>query len=159
MKISNYSKFILNVLVCQLMGVIGSTFTRSSVPTWYAKIQKPEFNPPNWVFAPVWFTLYLMMGTSSYLIWIKGIEKKSVKISLIIFLFQLILNALWTFLFFGLHSPFYAFIDIIALWIVILLVIVNFYKLSKTAGILLIPYILWVSFAGVLNYYIFVLNP
>jgi tryptophan-rich sensory protein len=129
------------------------------VPTWYAKIQKPEFNPPNWVFAPVWFTLYLMMGISSYLIWIKGIEKKSVKISLIIFLFQLILNALWTFLFFGLHSPFFAFIDIIALWIVILLVIVNFYKLSKTAGILLIPYILWVSFAGVLNYYIFVLNP
>lgn len=158
MKISNYSKFILNVIICQLIGIIGSTFTRSSVPTWYAGLNKPDFNPPNWIFAPVWFTLYFMMGTSSYLIWIKGIENKSVKISLIIFLFQLILNALWTYFFFGLHSPFYAFIDIIALWIVILLVSLNFYRHSKTAGLLLIPYILWVSFAGVLNYYILVLN-
>lgn len=155
---SNYSKFILNIIFCQLSGVIGSTFTRSSVLTWYAELDKPTFNPPDWIFAPVWFILYFTMGTSSYLIWNKGIKNKSVKISLIIFLFQLILNALWTYLFFGLRSPLFAFIDITALWIVILLVILNFYKLSKTAGILLIPYFLWVGFAGILNYYILILN-
>ena len=158
MKIKNISKLAASIIICQLAGFIGSIFTAASIPTWYAALQKPFFNPPAWVFAPVWITLFVLMGISLYLVWNKGIKTKGVKIALILFGFQLALNVLWSIIFFGLKSPLYAFIEIVMLWIIILFTILKFYSISKTASYLLIPYILWVSFAAVLNFSIFILN-
>ncbi|MBN1385797.1 tryptophan-rich sensory protein [Candidatus Woesearchaeota archaeon] len=154
----NWTKLIISLVVCQLAGIIGSIFTSSSIPTWYAAIKKPAFNPPNWIFGPVWITLFVMMGISLYLIWNLGLSTKAAKIAIIIFGIQLVLNTLWSILFFGLQSPFYAFIEIIILWIFILASIISFYPISRTASLLLVPYILWVSFAAVLNFYIWRLN-
>ena len=151
-------RLVVSVLVCQAAGVVGSLFTSPSIPTWYASLQKPNFNPPNWIFAPVWTILFLLMGISLYLVWSKGLRIKKVKTAVFIFAIQLILNMLWSFLFFGLQSPLYAFIEIVILWLAILLTITSFYKISKIAGYLLLPYILWVSFAAVLNFSILILN-
>jgi len=159
MRIKNIIKLFSAVVVCQITGVVGSIFTRPSIPTWYSSLQKPDFTPPDWLFAPVWITLYTLMGISAYLVWNKGFENKNIKISLFIFAVQLLLNALWSFLFFGLHSPLYAFIEIIILWIAIAIVILYFLKISLPSGFLLLPYLLWVSFAVVLNFYIMKLNP
>ena len=159
MKIKNIAKLIVAIVVCQVAGTIGSVFTFSSIPIWYATINKPSFTPPNWLFGPVWITLYTLMGISLYLIWNKGLENKEVKSSLFIFSAQLALNALWSILFFGLKSPFYAFIEIIILWIAITVTIFKFYKISKGAGLVLLPYIIWVSIALTLNFYVWILNP
>jgi len=159
MRIKNIIKLFSAVVVCQITGVVGSIFTRPSIPTWYSSLQKPDFTPPDWLFAPVWITLYTLMGISAYLVWNKGFENKNIKISLFIFAVQLLLNALWSFLFFGLHSPLYAFIEIIILWVAIAIVILYFLKISLPSGFLLLPYLLWVSFAVVLNFYIMKLNP
>lgn len=147
---------VITILICQMAGIIGSVFTMPSIPTWYASLNKPWFSPPNWLFGPVWITLFTLMGISLYLIWNKGL--KNVKIPLIIFGVQLILNTIWSFLFFGLKSPFIAFIEIIILWISIALTIISFYRVSKKAGLILLPYIIWVSIATALNYYIWILN-
>lgn len=144
-------RLVIAIVVCQLAGVVGSLFTAPSIPTWYASLVKPSFNPPNWIFSPVWITLFLLMGISLYLIWS---DKKAITV----FSAQLFLNALWSFLFFGLHSPLLAFIEIILLWLAILATIVVSCRVSKPAAYLLIPYILWVSFAAVLNYSIMILN-
>ncbi len=157
-KISEILILFSSIIICQLAGFIGSIFTTSSIPTWYASLNKPSFNPPNWVFAPVWTVLYLLMGIALYLIWRKGLSDKNVKIAFMVFVFQLVLNSLWSFLFFGLESPFAAFIEIIILWIAILVSIILFFRISWIAGVLLIPYILWVSFASVLNFAIWRLN-
>jgi len=154
---NKWVRLIVTVLICQSAGFIGSLFTTPSIATWYDKLQKPFFSPPNWVFAPVWFTLYALMGISLYLVWNKGIEKT--KNPLIVFGVQLILNAFWSFLFFGTRSPFYGLAGIIALWIAIMVTILKFYKVDKRAALLLLPYILWVSIATALNYYVFILNP
>jgi tryptophan-rich sensory protein len=154
----NISKLLASILLCQLAGVIGSVFTASSLENWYILLEKPSFNPPSWVFFPVWTTLYTLMGISLYLVWEKGLQKPEVKKGILIFGIQLGLNSLWSFLFFGLKSPYYAFIEIILLWFAILLTILQFRKISKTASYLLLPYIVWVSFAAVLNYYIWILN-
>lgn len=151
-------KLVVSVLVCQGAGLAGSLFTSPAIPTWYATLQKPSFNPPNWVFAPVWSLLFLLMGISLYLVWSKGFEHKKTKTALFIFIVQLVLNILWSILFFGLQSPLYAFIEIIILWLAILMTIITFYKISKIAAYLLLPYILWVSFAAVLNFSILILN-
>lgn len=140
------------------MGIIGSFITIGTINSWYKTLSKPSFNPPNWVFGPVWTILYLLMGISAYLIWQKGVNKKKVKVALSIFGLQLILNFLWSFLFFGLHSPLVSFVEIILFWIMILFTIFKFYKLSKPASYLLIPYIFWVSFAAILNLSIVILN-
>jgi len=151
-------KLIISILICQGAGVVGSLFTSPAISTWYATIQKPSFNPPNWIFAPVWTLLFLLMGISLYLMWEKGLENKKAKTAFFIFGVQLILNILWSILFFGLQSPLYAFIEIIILWLAILLTIISFYKISKPAAYLLLPYIIWVSFASVLNFSILILN-
>ena len=150
--------FIISVVICQLAGVVGSFFTFNSVKTWYLTINKPVFNPPSWVFGPVWTILFLLMGISLFLVWSKGFDNPQVKIALLIFAAQLILNVLWSTLFFGLKSPLFAFVEIVILWIFILLTIINFYSISKPASYLLIPYLLWVTFASVLNFAIFLLN-
>lgn len=158
MKLNNFFKLAIAIIVSQLAGVIGSVFTVSSIPTWYATLQKPSFNPPNWIFAPVWTLLFLLMGISLYLIWSRGFKNKETKIALFIFGSQLILNILWSIIFFGLHNPFWAFIEISILWLAILLTTISFYKISKTAAYLLLPYILWVSLAAVLNFSILIIN-
>jgi translocator protein len=158
MKINNTFKLIIAIVVSELAGIIGSVFTTPSIAGWYAGIVKPALNPPAWVFGPVWTTLFVLMGISAFLIWRKGLDRKDVKIALGIFLGQLVLNTLWSIIFFGLHSPGGAFIEIIFLWLAILATIIAFAKISKPAMWLLLPYILWVSFAGYLNYSIWMLN-
>ena len=152
-------KILISIIICQLAGYIGSLFTTPAIPTWYAALNKPSFTPPNAVFAPVWTTLFLLMGVALFLVWRKGLYRKNVRIALIIFSIQLILNVLWSIMFFGLKSPLAGFIEIIIIWIAIFFTILYFYKISKVSAILLIPYILWVSFAMVLNYSIWRLNP
>ena len=154
-KFSNVEKLIISVLICLLAGFIGSIFTTPAITTWYAALQRPSFAPPNWVFFPVWTSLFIMMWISLFLVW----QKKEKKVNaLYIFAAQLILNVLWSVAFFGLRSPLLGLIEIIILWIAILATILSFMKISRTAGYLLIPYILWVSFAAILNFSIWRLN-
>jgi len=157
-KINNILLFIASIVICQMAGIIGSIFTTPAIPTGYANINKPTFRPPNWVFAPVWTTLFLLMGIALFLVWKKRLNKKENRIAFSVFIFQLILNTLWSILFFDLESPFAAFIEIIFLWIAILASIILFFRISRPAGALLIPYILWVSFASILNFSIWRLN-
>jgi translocator protein len=154
----NYFKLIISIIICQLAGIIGSFFTVTSVSTWYVTLNKPFFNPPGWLFGPVWIILYLLIGISLYIIWNKKINTKTKQVALIIFFIQLILNTIWSILFFGLKSPLLAFLDIIFLWFAIIFTMYFFNKISKTATYLLIPYILWVSFAMILNFSIYYLN-
>ena len=149
---------ILAVLICQGMGLIGSLFTTPAIPSWYAGLIKPSFNPPNWIFAPAWILLYTLMGIAAFLIWNRRNGKKKIKTALVLFSVQLVLNSLWSIIFFGLHLPQYAFLEILVLWVFILLTLLSFYKISKPAGLLLLPYILWVSFAAILNLAIMILN-
>lgn len=151
-------KLITAIAVSQLAGIIGSVFTVSSVGTWYAGLRKPGFTPPSWLFGPVWITLYALMGIAAWLVWRKGLEHRVVRIALALFLVQLVLNTLWSVIFFGAQAPLYAFIEIIFLWLAIVLTMVWFFRVSTYAGILLIPYIVWVSYATVLNGFIWNLN-
>ena len=155
----NLFKLIFSILICQTAGIIGSLFTTSSISSWYSTINKPSFNPPNWIFGPVWITLYIMMGISLYLVWQKSdLSGISVKRALILFGIQLALNSLWSIIFFGLHSPMAAFFEIVVLWVFILLTILEFWKISHLAGWLLVPYLFWVTFASILNFSIWRLN-
>ena len=151
-------KLVVSILACQCAGFIGSIFTMPAIPTWYETLAKPSFTPPSWLFAPAWVTLYVLMGVAAFLIWRKGLDIKNVKSALIIFLVQLVLNALWSAIFFGAKSLIGGAVVIVLLWIVILFTILRFFKISAAAGGLLIPYILWVSFASVLNISILALN-
>jgi len=151
-------KLILAIGVCQLAGILGSVFTFSAISEWYLFLNKPFFSPPNWLFAPAWITLYTLMGISLYLVLEKGLLTQKNKMPLYFFSAQLALNALWSILFFGLRSPLFGLIEIIVLLIAIALTIKEFYSIDKRAAYLLIPYILWVSFATILNYFILVLN-
>lgn len=154
----NLPKLIISVVGCELVGILGSVFTVSSIPTWYATLNKPSFAPPNWIFGPVWTTLYLLMGVAFYLIWKQGWKKKKVKTAGMFFLAQLGLNFLWSPIFFGLRSPLMALVVIIAMWALIVMTMKKFYPLSRLAFYLLVPYLLWVSFATILNAAIVVLN-
>lgn len=147
----NIPLLVLSIGLCLGAGILGSFFTFSAIPEWYSTLNKPFFSPPNWIFGPVWTALYILMGISLYLIW----QKKKVPL---VFWIQLILNAVWSIIFFRLKNPGLAFIDIVVLWIAIILTIKYFYPISKLAGYLLIPYLLWVSFAAILNYAILILN-
>ncbi|MFH2021964.1 MAG: TspO/MBR family protein [Patescibacteria group bacterium] len=154
----NLVKLIISIIICQLAGGIGALFTTSAIPTWYKTLNKPVFSPPNWLFGPVWTLLYALMGISAYLIYQEGIGKKEVRAALVIFGGQLVLNALWSILFFGLKNPLLAFGEIILLWLFIILTIIKFYALNRTAAYLLLPYLFWVSFASILNFSIWYLN-
>ena len=159
MKINNFFKLVIAIGVSLGAGVIGSFFTAPAVQSgWYIGIVKPALNPPAWVFGPVWTTLFALMGIAAFLVWKKGLDRRDVKIALGIFLGQLVLNTFWSIIFFGLHSPGGALIEIVFLWLAIRSTIVAFYKISKPAAWLLVPYILWVSFAMYLNYSIWMLN-
>lgn len=151
-------KLLGAVLICLAAGAAGAVFTTPAISSWYADLAKPEFNPPSWIFAPVWNTLFILMGVALFLIIKDGFKRPGVKAAAMIFGAQLLLNIFWSVLFFGLKSPGGAMIEIFVLWIFILLTIIKFYKISKAAAYLLIPYILWVSFAAVLNFWIWQLN-
>ncbi len=152
-------RLILSIALCQIAGIVGSIFTTPAIPTWYASLHKPDIFPPNWVFPPVWTTLFLLMGISLFVVWNLGLDKNQAKRSISIFGAQLALNALWSFLFFGLKSPRLGFVDIVALWIMIALTIVTFFRISRMSALLLFPYLVWVSFASYLNYWLMILNP
>ncbi|MGX1928519.1 TspO/MBR family protein [Flagellimonas sp. 2504JD4-2] len=146
------------IAICLLIGFLSSFATQSSVNDWYTTLNKPSFNPPNSVFAPVWTVLYVLMGVSAGIVWSKGFHHVWVKTALYHFGFQLLLNALWSIVFFGLKSPFWALLVILALLTLIILTMKWFKVVSKVAAFLLIPYLLWVCFATVLNYNIWMLN-
>jgi len=158
MKKINIPLFVISILLCFLAGGIGSFFTTPAISTWYIFLQKPSFSPPNWIFGPIWSFLYLLMGASLYIVWNKKYEKKEKKTGLTLFFTQLFLNSVWSIIFFGLKLPQFAFIEILFLWFFILLTIIYFFKISKAAGWLLVPYLLWVSLASVLNYFIATFN-
>ncbi len=153
----NITELIISIVICEAIGLIGSVFTTPSIGSWYADLQKPGFTPPNWVFAPVWTTLFLLMGISLYFLVEKGIGK-DVRTGLVVFGVQLALNLIWSILFFGLHKIFLSLIEIVVLWIAILATIIWFWKVRKISAYLLIPYIVWVTVAALLNYYIWLLN-
>lgn len=145
------------VVVCLLAGAIGSFFTFPSITGWYAGLNKPFFSPPNWVFGPVWTILYIMMGIAAYLVFMERQTHEN-RGAMAAFAAQLILNVLWSVLFFGMRSPLYSLLCIAALLVSIAITIKEFMKISRTAGLLLIPYIAWVSFAALLNAAVFLLN-
>ena len=147
-------KLFISILIPLLVGGIAGFFTTAGVNGWYAVANKPSFNPPDWLFAPVWTALYIMMGIALYLVWKTETKNAVRQTALILFGVQLALNFLWSFIFFYAKQPGWAFADIIAMWIVILLTIIWFGKISTTAAWLLVPYIFWVSFASLLNFYI-----
>ena len=157
-KLSFSLKIILSVVACLLLGGISGIATTSSITGWYTTITKPSFNPPNWIFGPAWTLLYILMGIAFAMIWNAGTEKKEVKKAMKLFGLQLILNLIWSFLFFTMQNPAIAFIDIVILLIAINSTIRHFSAINKTAAYLLIPYLLWVSFATLLNGNIWYLN-
>ena len=150
----NYLKLVISIGVCLLVGFIAGMLTATSIDTWYSTLTKPSFNPPNWVFGPAWTILYIMMGIALYLVW----NASNNRIAVTFFVIQLALNFLWSFLFFALENPLIAFIEILLLLGMIILTAVQFYPVSRTAAFLLIPYILWVIFASLLNFSIYWLN-
>ena len=158
MSIRDILKLVVSIIACLAASAIGSVFTRGAIPTWYANLEKPFFTPPNWLFAPAWTLLYILMGIAAFLVWRKGLENRGVRIALIVFLIQLALNALWSVVFFGLESPLYGLIVISILWIAILVTIIKFFRISRVASVLMWPYLLWVTFAAVLNASIWLLN-
>lgn len=155
----NSIKLVASIVLCEGAGFLGTFFTTPAIPTWYAQLAKPTLAPPNWVFAPVWTTLFLLMGIAFYLVWTHPTARiQHKKAALMIFGGQLVLNILWSAIFFGLESPRWALVEIMLLWCAIIVTMIAFRKISLPAAWLLVPYILWVSFAGYLNYAIWSLN-
>jgi len=151
-------KLIISILVPLLVGAFSGFFTSSGVNGWYATASKPWFNPPNWIFAPVWTALYILMGIALYLVSKSGADIRLKQTAIILFAVQLILNFFWSFIFFKLQLPGWAFAEIVLMWVMIFITILWFGKISAAAAWLLVPYISWVSFAAVLNYAIWKLN-
>jgi len=157
MKIKSAFSLILCLVLCQSVGGLGAFFTYPEIEGWHASLQKPSFNPPNWVFSPVWTTLYVLMGISLWTI-LNAEKTAAKKTALIAFTFQLILNSIWSFLFFNLHSPFAALVEVIFLWFAILFWIIKTYPVCKWGALINIPYLMWVSFASLLNFSFWKLN-
>jgi len=155
---NKFLKYALSIVLCLSTGAVGTIFTVSAIPTWYTTLVKPSFSPPNWIFGPVWTTLYILMGISLATIWEKGIKSGRFREAIYLFLAQLAINAVWSPVFFGAKNLFLALIIIIFMWIFIVKTILSFRKISKFAAYLLYPYIAWVSFASILNFSIWFLN-
>ncbi len=156
---NKYIKIAIALLVCLAVGYSASTVTRPSVESWYPTLEKPIFNPPNWIFMPVWTLLYILMAIAAGLVWDKIREQnEEVKKALLFFIIQLTLNAIWSYLFFGLKNTMLALVEIVLLWLFIYETYLKFVKINKTAGYLLIPYLIWVAFATILNASILWLN-
>ena len=143
------------VVACELVGASGSFFTVRAIPGWYAALKKPSFNPPNWIFGPVWTVLYALQGAAAYFVF----QANGTGVALSVFVGQLILNAAWTPIFFGAKRFGAAFAEIVVLFLLIIMAMVLFFGISVLAGWLMVPYLLWVAFAATLNYRIWRLNP
>jgi benzodiazapine receptor len=152
------AKLVTSIILCLVVGMMGSIFTKPAILSWYVSLRKPFFTPPDWVFAPVWIILCIPMGVAAFLVRRKGCQQKQTRSALILFGVQLILNPLWSFMFFGLRSPLAGLIEISILSLAILLTIQSFLRVTRIAGLLLIPYFLWVALASGLNLSIWVLN-
>ena len=173
MKFNNFFKFVIAIAVSEVAGIIDAFFSTPSIAGWYAGLAKPALNPPAWVFGPVWTTLYVLMGISLFLVWKQHpyiLENVMVlrvwRWAIVLFFIQLVLNTFWSIIFFGstlltingLNNIGIALVEIVFLWLAIFATIIAFYKISKPAAWLFVPYILWVSFAIYLNYAIWILN-
>ncbi len=157
-----FTKIFIMIALAELAGIIGTVFTAPSISTWYASLNKPSWTPPSWIFAPVWLTLYALMGVAAALVWNnKAKDRKKIRMkhdAMKIYFSQLGLNVLWSLLFFGLRSPLYGFVGILVLWAAIAITIFMFYHVSKRATLLLVPYITWVTIAAALNLSVLILN-
>ena len=154
MKAGRWVVLVLFVVICLSAGMIGSQFPPDA---WYRSLEKPAWNPPDFIFAPVWTLLYILMAVAAWLVWLHG-EKGKRLLSLSVFTVQLGVNALWSWLFFGIKRPDLAFIDIVVMWVLISATIALFWKVKRSAGLLLVPYLAWVSFATALNFQLWRLN-
>lgn len=148
-----------SILICLAAGFLGSLVTITGPGSWYDQLVKPWFNPPSFIFGPVWTALYILIGIALYLVLTEGLEKPPVRLAAGLFAVQLVLNAVWSYAFFGLESPFLGFVELVILWIFILATIIAFFRIKRIAAFLMLPYIAWVTFAGVLTYTIMILNP
>ena len=157
-KIKSWLLLIISLAISVGVGALGSVFTETGSGTWYEALLKPVFNPPDWIFAPVWTLLFILMGISLFLVWRRGWKDILVRKGVTMFFIQLCFNLLWSYFFFGLHNPHLAFLEIIALWLSIAALMINFYRVDKRAAWLLWPYLAWVSFAAFLNFSILQLN-
>ena len=158
MSIKKFTKLIFLIVICNGLGSLGTLVTRGNLTGWYSQLSKPEFNPPNWIFAPVWSLLFTLMAIALYLLLENRKNKEFIRPALYLFCVQFIFNIAWTFLFFGLKNPALAFIDIILLLLFITLTLLQFEKTNRLAAYLLLPYLFWVSFASVLNFSIWMIN-
>lgn len=157
MNINSTQKLVISIIGTVGLGSLGGVFTIAEIQGWYAGLNKPSFNPPNWIFGPMWTFLYFLMGISFYLVWKlpSSIERSK---AIRLFVIQFVFNFFWSIIFFSLHQTGWAFAEILLMWVFILLTILQFRKLSTAAAVLLIPYLLWVSFASLLNASIWLLN-
>ncbi len=163
MRLSLPQKVLVSIAIAEAAGLLGSLFTFPAIPTWYAALAKPFFTPPAWVFGPAWTVLYALMGAAAALVWDAKKKSKAEFVitkqdALSVYAIQLGLNVLWSLLFFGMRSPHMALIEITALWAAVAITIFHFRQISHTASLLLVPYILWVSFAAALNFSVWMLN-
>lgn len=149
--------FMIFIVICLGAGGLGSVATTSEIDGWYRTISKPSWNPPDYVFGPVWTTLYVLMAVAAWLVW-KGAGLKPAAVPLSLFGVQLLLNMAWSWIFFGLHQTGWAFAELVILWLAIVATTIAFFRHSMLAGCLLVPYLAWVSFAGVLNFAIWRMN-
>ncbi len=155
---SNTAKLIIAILIPLTIGFTSGFFTAGNVSGWFQTIQKPSWNPPSWIFGPVWTTLYILMGIALFLVWKSDATESVKRTAIILFAAQLVFNFFWSLIFFEMHQPGWAFAEIVVMWVLILLTIFSFGKISSLAAWLLVPYISWVSFASILNYTIWRLN-
>lgn len=156
-KAADWIGLAIFIAVCLVAAGLGSIATRPEISGWYQTIEKPSWNPPDWVFGPIWTTLYIMMAIAAWLVWrANGLTAAGRPLTL--FALQLTLNVAWSWIFFGMHQLGWAFADLVVLWLAILATTVAFFQKSQTAGWLMVPYLAWVSFAGVLNLTIWRLN-
>src|SRR4030043_300591 len=158
MDLNSVIKLIVSILVSFAAGGIGSLFTFKAIPTWYAGLKKPPYTPPRWVFGPVWTTLYILMGISVFLVWQNGLGAKGALLTFTLFWAQLAFNAFWSIIFFGMKSKGGGVIIIIVLWLLILATMIASFQVSVWAGVLFIPYIMWVSIASYLNIGVWLMN-
>jgi benzodiazapine receptor len=154
---SQIFKLIVSITLPLGLGSIAGIFTSKAVPVWYAALNRPSFNPPNYLFGPVWTTLYILMGFSLFLIW-KQDKSKERNLAILAFFIQLALNFAWSFIFFYFNMIGVALVEIIILWLNIILMLIQFYKIKPLAAYINIPYLLWVTFASILNASYFLLN-
>lgn len=157
-ELSSQWKFIIAVFICEAVGIVSGLLTQNEMTTWFSSLNKPSWNPPAYLFGPVWTTLYLLMGISLWLVWKSNAPETQKLRAELTFALQLFLNFMWSILFFNIHSPALAFVDIVLMIVAILMTIGRFARISRLAAWLLVPYLMWVCFATVLNYRIWAMN-